>query len=151
MFLFFFYVIMLICIEKKHICIQKVLPSSVPVGSQIEVEQSYYHNWTTQPPTPGMLLPLTPGSWKELFWNYMFASIQAKPATYHRQPVLSQLFLWGFVSLKKRIMSEGFWFFTLKMIKPASRNCNFSLRGFQPRIQAGQKHKSSTSRPTDQK
>ena len=34
-------------------------------------------------------------------------------------------FLLDFVSLKKRIMSEGFWFFTLKMIKPASRNRYF--------------------------
>ena len=65
----------------------------------------------------------------------LITSILAKPAAYYRQPVLIQLFFQNFVSVKKLIMSEGCWIFILKMIKPASRNRNFSLRGSQPSIQ----------------
>ena len=47
-------------------------------------------------------------------------------------------------------MSEGCWFFTLKMMKPASGNSDFPLKGFQQRILTGQKHKLSISRPIGQ-
>ena len=53
-------------------------------------------------------------------------------------------------SLKKCIMPEGCWFITFKMVKPASGNSDFPLKGSQPSNYTGQKHKLSISRPIGQ-
>ena len=42
-------------------------------------------------------------------------------------------------------MSEGCWFFTLKVIKPAYRNRDFPIRWFQPYTLSGPSHKLSIS------
>jgi len=46
--------------------------------------------------------------------------------------VLTQLFFKDIVSLKKCIMSEGCWFFTLKVMQPVSRIRDFPYKGFFP-------------------
>ena len=55
--------------------------------------------------------------------------IEANDMVLVQHPIAANLtFLYGFVSLKKRIILEGCWFFTLKFMNPVSRNRDYSAK-----------------------